>query len=240
MADQKVVLYKYMSTEYAVEAIKKQRLFLNDGKSFNDPFELTIIQKDSSISRIDDLHILCLTGGYSNKLIWSHYTNSHKGICLTVSVPKKWVVPVCYTGKRVAFDTDIESQIKKALKHNNNKYNAKKCSDDPYAMLDKNKKIACIKDQKWAYEREYRLIFNSADVKNPDVGIQIEHKALHFFPVKITNVYLGVKFWENTEDVQKDIVDACKSIGATIKCMQLSTKDYSVHPSKDDVKARYK
>lgn len=228
-----------MTIDYATEAIKKQRLFLNDGTAFNDPFELSIIQKDSSISRIDDLHILCLTGGYSNKLIWSHYTNSHKGICLTVSVPKKWVVPVCYTGKRVAFDTDIESEIRKALKHDNNKYNVKKCSDAPYAMLDKNKKIACIKDQKWAYEREYRLIFNSDDVKNPDVGIQSDYDGNLFFPVTISNVYLGVKFEENKDDVQKDIVDACKSIGATIKCMQLSTKDYSVNPSKADMKALY-
>ena len=77
--------------------------------NFNDPFELTIADsKTKNIKHIKGLHILCLTNSIKNKLIWVHYANSHKGVCLTVKVPKKLVYPICYTRKRIYNSSNID------------------------------------------------------------------------------------------------------------------------------------
>ena len=91
-------LYKYVSTERILEILQDQRLYLNDGTNFNDPFELIEMDQHSSeVKHIPGLHILCLSKGNLNKLIWSHYTDSHKGVCLTVEVPRKLLYPVHYS-----------------------------------------------------------------------------------------------------------------------------------------------
>ena len=50
----------------------------------------------------------------------------------------------------------------------------------------KNKKIAYIKDKKWLYEKEYRIVFD----KDDELGL-IYEDGKWFMSVKITNVYLG-------------------------------------------------
>ena len=95
MSTRWTTLYKYVSLNYVVDILDNHRLFLNDGKNFNDPFEITITDKSNGTTRhINGLHILSLTNSYRNKLIWSHYTDSHKGVCLTIQVPNQLVYSV--------------------------------------------------------------------------------------------------------------------------------------------------
>ena len=187
MSTQCTTLYKYVSLSRVVDILDNHRLFLSDGTNFNDPFEITVTDKKKhTVRHIEGLHILSLTNSYRNKLIWSHYTDSHKGVCLTVKVPNRLVYPICYSTKRIYEDSDIDNFISSSTKI------AKKCVDKDFSALRKNKKIAYIKDKKWLYEKEYRIVFD----KDDELGL-IYEDGKWFMSVKITNVYLGANFYKN-------------------------------------------
>ncbi len=119
MSTKWATLYKYVSLDRVKDILDNNRLYLSDGMNFNDPFEITITDRKKRVIRhVEGLHILSLTNSYRNKLIWSHYTNSHKGVCITVKVPNNLVYPICYSTKRVYEDTDIDNLIETCKKVN--------------------------------------------------------------------------------------------------------------------------
>ena len=121
-------------------------------------------------------------------------------------------------------DSDID-QILANVKRNRT---VKKNVDKPFTLLRSKKRYAYIKDQKWSYEKEYRIVFDETD----------EHHLIYednnwYMPVKITNVYLGVNFCRNDVQIQQDIMAACKRNRVKITQMKLSDSDYSVRPMKN-------
>lgn len=207
-----------MPLKYVTSILDNHRLYLSDGSDFNDPFETTITDKKSkTITHVGGLHILCLSNSYRNKLIWSHYTESHKGVCLTIKVPADLVYPMCYSAERVFTDSDLDSILK------NGTYYCKKNLKKSFASLSDTKKIAYIKDKKWRYEKEYRIVFDKTD----EAGLVFEG-GKWFMSVKITNAYFGVNFDKNETSIKTAIIDACKRNSVTISQMILSMSDYSV------------
>ena len=222
MATRWTTLYKYVPLDYVESILDNHRLFLSDGKNFNDPFEITITNKDkNTVNHISGLHILSLTNSFQNKLIWSHYTNSHKGVCLTVRVPNKLVYPICYTSKRVYTNSDIDQII------SNSTVRSKKSVIKPYSSLSTAKKIAYIKDRKWIYENEYRVVFDTDD----ESGLIFED-GKWFMAVKITNIYLGVNFDKNDNELKKRILDSCNRNKIRVTKMVLANNDYSLRTSR--------
>ena len=217
----KTKLYKYIPEGYLIDTIKMERLYLSDGSNFNDPFELKRIdRKTGEANMIEGLHILCLTSSNKMKLMWSHYTDSHKGACLTVEIPSVHVYPVCYTSKRVFTDSNVDDIINSAKKGN------KKNLIKDYTSLSYEKKVALIKDQKWNYEKEYRMVFDHTDEANLIKGTG-DDAGKWFLPVKITNVYLGVNFESNKKT---ELFEICKEKRITVKKMTLSKTNYSLSP----------
>ena len=218
MSTQWTTLYKYVSLSRVADILDHHRLYLSDGTNFNDPFEITVTDKKKrKIRHIEGLHILSLTNSFRNKLIWSHYTDSHKGVCITVKVPNNLVYPICYSTKRIYEDSDIDSIISSSIKV------TKKSVDKDFSALVKNKKIAYIKDKKWLYEKEYRIVFDKTD----EPGL-IYEDGKWFMSVKISNIYLGTNFDKNKEETKKEIMEACKRNKVKVAQMVLSDSDYSV------------
>ena len=218
MAIQWTTLYKYVSAKYVKDILDNHRLYLNDGKCFNDPFEIMVMDKDTSNAKlIDGLHILSLTNSFQNKLMWSHYSDSYKGVCLTVKVPNHLVYPMCYSTKRVYTDSDIDGLIA------NSKKIVKKSVEKSFVGMSKEKKIAYIKDKRWMYEKEYRIVFD----KNDEKGL-IWDDGKWYMSVKITNIYLGVNFDKNNEELRTEILDAGERNKVKITRMVLSQTDYSL------------
>ena len=218
MSTQWTTLYKYVSLERVPDILDNHRLYLSDGNNFNGPFEITVTdKKNHRIRHIEGLHILSLTNSFRNKLIWSHYTDSHKGVCITVKVPNNVVYPICYSTKRIYEDSDIDNIISSSTKI------TKKCVEKDFSLLSKDKKIAYIKDKKWMYEKEYRVVFDKSD----EEGL-IYHDGKWFMSVKITNIYLGANFNRNKAETQRKIIEACKRNKVKITQMVSSDTDYSV------------
>lgn len=222
MSEKWTTLYKYVSLNRVVDILDNHRLYLNNGGNFNDPFEVTVTDKKTgSIRRLEGLHILSLTNSFRNKLIWSHYTESHKGVCLTVQVPNRLVYPVCYSSRRVFEDSNVDDIISKSEK------SVKKSVDKDFAPLSRTKKIAYIKDRKWKYEKEYRIVFDEQD----EAGL-VHEGDKWFMSVKIENIYLGVNFGKNDEKIKSEIMAACERNKIRVTQMVLSDSDYSVRPKR--------
>lgn len=232
----RIIRYKYFSIEndeqkeHLLDVIEKQRLFLGSGNDYNDPFDLLIKTKDST-RKISTLKIACLTNSFRKKLMWSHYSNSHKGVCLTIEIPRKFVLPVCYTGERISEDTDLAPIIERALK----KYPPKDLIDElRSAGIEKQR--ACIKDQKWSYEKECRVVVNDDDLSDSSI---IKDGGKYYIRIKVKNIYLGVNFDEKSNS---DIIAACKEQKISIRKMKLSQSSYGLtvdlfySPPKEKVK----
>ena len=225
MSERMATLYKYMRIEYVADAIEKHRLFLNDGSGFNDPFELLIVDRSNiTYNRIHGLHILSLTNSYKKKLMWSHYADGHKGVCLTIRIPARLVYPIVYSSRRLYTDSNINQIINAA----SNK--AKSNVNKDYSRLTDLKKMALLKDAKWKDEKEYRIIFDEYDEK----GLIYDNDKW-FMSVKIANIYLGVRFNENKPQDVCRIIDACHREGVSIKNMVLSNDDYSIRVNRNKI-----
>lgn len=223
MSKKWTTLYKYISAEHAAEIIQSQRLRMGDGSNFNDPFELLVVdRKKNTERRIEGLRILCLTNSIKKKLMWSHYADSHKGLCLAVKVPADVVYYVCYTGDRLFADSDIEKIFSNCK--NKGKENLRKS----YDQLSDIHKAALIKDQKWAYEKEYRIVCTD------DQTDLIDKEGYYSFPVKIERVYLGCRFDKNDLEKIAGILKACRDHNVEIKRMRLSYDNYSLIAEKTD------
>ncbi len=223
MARNSVILYKYISRQYLMETLRNQQLYLDDGSNFNDPFELLIVsESENNDRRVQGLHILCLTNSYRKKLMWSYYGESHKGVCLTIEVPKKIVYPVCYTSERVYENSNLDEIIA----HSN--INMRKNTNCDYSTLSTEKKIAFIKDKKWKDEREYRIVLDGNDEK-----LLTNEGGRWFLKVKIKNVYLGARFADNGQCTASAIEEICKEKRITVKYMTLSRKNYGLDIAKE-------
>ena len=160
---------------------------------------------------------MSLTNSFRNKLLWSHYAESHKSVCLTVKIPQNLVYPICYSTERVCNDSDLDQMIDKSIKK------SKRNISTSYSSLSNKKKIAYIKDKQWMYEKEYRIVFDETD----EAGLIFEGDKW-YMSVKITNVYLGVNFDKNEEKIKSEIIEACTRNGVKVSQMVLSEKNYAL------------
>ena len=129
---------------------------------------------------------------------------------------------MCYTSARVYEDSNIDEIIRKS------KIYSKRNLVKDYSELNRNKKIGLIKDKKWAYEKEYRLIFDESD--EPELIFENDN---WYLPVKITNIYLGVNFDKNNSEIKNKILNICKKKGVSVKQMLMSNTQYAVGIGKD-------
>jgi hypothetical protein len=110
--------------------------------------------------------ICCFSEEFDNPLLWSHYGDQHRGICIGYTLdrkPKPALRQVKYGGER----TITTSLLEQALLKNN---------ADAIAQLDAD--FLLRKAPEWSYEKEWRLIGN--------VGLQDS-------PLKLTEVTFGLR-----------------------------------------------
>ncbi|MDB5734612.1 MAG: hypothetical protein JWN16_1249 [Alphaproteobacteria bacterium] len=133
-------LYHYTTSHWGLENLKKKRLKIALLDECNDPFELWgCWQGDPKLrakirswkkEMARNYGILCLSATWHSPLMWSHYAERHKGICLGFDVPDEKFKQVQYTNLRVKL--------------------SKKTSEDEIASL------LFLKYAGWSYEEEWR------------------------------------------------------------------------------------
>lgn len=118
-----------------------------------------------------NLRIFCLSATYEHPLLWSHYGNSHTGVCLHFRVEHGSVFGL-------ARGVDYSKPRPPVLIPM--RYNA---SDSDVARA-----MSLIKADFWCYESEYRILGHAS----ADWGYTFDDRYLSFEPELLTGITLGM------------------------------------------------
>ncbi|MBK9191757.1 MAG: DUF2971 domain-containing protein [Crocinitomicaceae bacterium] len=156
-----MLLYRYSAIKkYTISNLIEKKNWVADPKSFNDPFEFLtrrafdFTETGLSFHSPDNIkyknYIESVTEKYGvvpyteldqgNALMWSHYGDNHKGMCLVFEVNPN----------------DNPDLFKVKYKRNLPKMNYTKTAT---AFRENLIKIATIKSRAWKYEHEWREVF---------------------------------------------------------------------------------
>jgi hypothetical protein len=101
-------LYHYLGTRWALDDIRRRRLKASQIDDMNDPYEWKTVYSTHKASQsaletterdaIGKYGVLCFSQRRNNILMWSHYADKHKGICLGFDVPDELTTKVKYFG----------------------------------------------------------------------------------------------------------------------------------------------
>jgi hypothetical protein len=159
---------KGKSDKYIQEIIRQKR---TGELKFDD-----LLKNDKSQ---DIFNVFCLSKNFDNVLMWSHYADDHKGICIgfRISVRRKSLTIKCKPGFLKQYPEQFP-EGNDVLSFYHVKYDDKR--PEPYNLLKKNKDAISDfiynKGKDWAYEDEYRTILTDNDLlKKP---IQVEENEI--------------------------------------------------------------
>lgn len=185
-----MMLYKFMSQEFALQAIRDKRLKISNIDKANDPFEFNALKikddghyqawEDTKEQLFENRGMICLSAVWDNPLLWGHYADNHYGIALgfQIQAKEKYLLKVKYVSERIKCEDFFDK--------------AKKCASQP--VVERNThRIISTKFRDWSYEKEYRFYCN-ADEKNPYSGLyffDFKQNGKEIF--KLRKIILGIR-----------------------------------------------
>ena len=176
-------LYKYKSLsnfEFVADILLNKRLFASDFNNLNDPMEGDFNRDytSSEYSKIitDEMRkikICSLSSNMNNPILWAHYADGFKGICIEVEIDESILTPhkITYSGFN-----PIPSEEDRGL------YGIdEKMTPSDWAIV-----ALKSKNEAWQYEDEYRLF---SDAKHISKGLTI---TAIYFGTRMSEVYKGL------------------------------------------------
>src|SRR4029077_1056950 len=99
-------VYHFLSAGHALEHIEKKRIKISEIDQLNDPFELWCVSQDDHQVRAalreykkemsKRFGLICFCEDWYNTLLWSHYADKHRGMCLGFDVDDRGLRVVKY------------------------------------------------------------------------------------------------------------------------------------------------
>ena len=151
-------LYKYRSLsgssrDRTIKAISENEIYFANRHQFNDPLDCKLkihglsTQDQAKIdSTLDATGIFCLSEVNDNPLMWSHYADSHKGVCIEYSTSGDDLFGHELTPVRYA-----------------KSYPTLSTSDNADAVYCRN--YLSTKSDHWEHESEWRIFFDQLGVQ---------------------------------------------------------------------------
>lgn len=153
----------------------------------------------------NDFLVGCLCTDFKNRLMWSHYANSHQGFCVeydysaqNASVFSKLPLPIYYSKDRplIPWDAVVDTQ-----------------AETRSAALAQMSLGILTKDSAWEYENEWRILLKS-------------DKPANFSMPPITCIYLGASIAPRN---RKRILKIAKRLRIPVKQMKVDRGAYELH-----------
>ncbi|HEX9789780.1 MAG TPA: DUF2971 domain-containing protein [Kiloniellales bacterium] len=182
-------VYHFLNAKYGLEALKKRRLKVSRIDDLNDPFEMlgtdlsdrklrqAFLKTKSDLAK--DCGLLCFSKRWRNPVLWSHYADRHRGLCLGFDAPDGLLFSVTYTTKRTAPD--------------------KLFSDDQSVKEKEMERILTTKFNHWRYEDEARFFVRLSDMDS--------YSGHYFFEfsekLKLTQVLVGAEASISRSDIEE-------------------------------------
>jgi hypothetical protein len=196
-------VYKFTAAKYAICNLQNKRLKLSTTDNLNDPFDLYAVDASDPVfaSAVEALAahfretkaILCFSRNWDNILMWSHYGDSHAGVCLGFDIPDG------EPGEN--YDTDV-------LYQPNVLPSPRRQEDLNLALVDR---LLRTKHESWSYEQEVRMFVGLNDPPDAN-GL----RWIEFGPQLILKeVIIGAQCHPHES---KMVEDALKPYGDDVKC----------------------
>ncbi len=90
--------YKFLDAHFGLKSLYEKRLKQSRIHELNDPFELTpYVLTDPNLRQAflttrDDISnnrgVLCFSAAWRDPVIWAHYSDKHRGLCLGLEIPE--------------------------------------------------------------------------------------------------------------------------------------------------------
>jgi hypothetical protein len=195
-------VYKFTSAQYGISNLQNKRLKLSTVDDLNDPFDLCPLDTTDQVisNAVNALiaefrkttAILCFSRNWDNLLLWSHYGNSHTGICLGFDIPE---------GARGA-NCDLDVLYQPSV------LQIRRPEDVNFDLANR---LLRTKHESWSYEQEVRMFVGLNDP--PDAtGLNW----IEFGPrLALKEVIIGAACHPI---VSKDVEEAARPYGGAIKC----------------------
>ena len=111
-------LYHFLNANYGLQCIRDRRLRISRLSELNDPFEFLAPATDDATRRQALIRtkrqlgerrgVLCFCEEWHNPLMWSHYADKHRGICLGFDVAEDFLNPVTYVEQRLEWPAKLD------------------------------------------------------------------------------------------------------------------------------------
>jgi hypothetical protein len=152
-----LAVYHLTSAEHAISDIALSRLKLARIDDLNDPFELMAVNlreprlrrayRDLRSRENDTTGLICFSADWTNPVLWSHYGDKHRGVCLGFGVKAALVQEVNYEEERLEnFVTDTGKPLE--------------LSPEQLHQLKR------TKYKHWEYEQEWRMFVPLKEAAN--------------------------------------------------------------------------
>lgn len=174
MGSQRV--YHFTSLDSAQKILDGRRLKISRLDDLNDPYELQGADLSDDELRgayqkvRDDFAanrgVLCFSRTFQLPIMWSHYADRHRGVCLAFDVPDTHAFIVLYSDDRISFVKDMLG------KHNSQKHM---------------ERFLGTKHSPWSYEEEIRLF---CQLDQEEGGLYFQPLGTE---IKLIEVLLGVR-----------------------------------------------
>lgn len=174
----------FMEPVIALAKQKYKNRFKKTQKWFDDVVDTAVKHaKENAL-------VACFSKNKNSLLMWSHYADSHKGVCLEFEYDSKYFYDVIYDEKVAEFDVmaGLQAALASAIL-------GKKEYDQ--LSLDLTLKPFYTKSIEWKYEEEVRGVFHAKE--SPDVAISVDASHYYLPMPKPKRIYIGCRAF-NTED----------------------------------------
>ena len=183
-------LYYMTRANWAEVILRERRLKLSRFYEANDPFELNVIdsrdRKIRTIVQLIERHhnkntgMICCSLDWKSPMMWAHYGDKHRGVCVGLEVEDSLVSTVDYTDKKI--NVVLGAHLPK---HG--------------LSVELLQRVLLTKATCWSYENERRLL---AALKTPD-----PHSGLYYTEfgpqVQLREVVIGHRCpWKTTKVIE--------------------------------------
>lgn len=120
-----MLIYHFINAYYGLEGIRNRRLKIARIMELNDPFEFLGVNlsdrkfrkalKDTKEELSKSKGILCFSETWKNPVLWSHYADKHRGLCLGFEVSNSTLERVEYVDSRHPIPSVIDETLMKKL-----------------------------------------------------------------------------------------------------------------------------
>ncbi len=140
-----MLVYHFVCKKYALKNIVNNQLKIATINELNDPYEFYVgfgnsgklFDEETSVNiqkhYSDIIGFLCFSKNWENPVLWSHYGDKHKGICMEFDIPDKFLLKVEYKQELAIVEGNDSDWRNKFAQATITKY------------------------EHWSYEEEYRI-----------------------------------------------------------------------------------